>query len=454
MAGYLHGRQRLAQRPRAAYAWMLASLGLGTVLATLSKENGALLPLLLAVVEFCAPQTQTRPRPARLFLALCLWLPSIALLGYLLRMVDFSSNPWPHRTFNQPERLWTEARLMWDYLRNLFLPRIEGSGLYQDGIVVSHGWLSPPSTLLAAVGLLALFFVGIFARKRWPFLGLALLFFLAGHLLESTVVGLELYFEHRNYLPAAFLFLPMAQGLDALGRHISRRLVAGLAVAIVATLAFLTYQRATLWGQPEGLELYWALAAPDSPRAQNALANYYTRHGQADKADAVMRSAMQKMPDSPLLTMGYLLQKVYLGSARPEDFDWAAQRLIEQPFDAQAVMALRQLVDKVTQKASPHGRATPPKPCSIASRKRKTTAAMPCSPFSCASSPTSKPGSPWPTAAPTRPRRNTALPCKNTATSIRPCKWWPKWATPATRSTPCVCSTRPRRFTTHKARHR
>ena len=353
IAGYLHGRQLLAQRPRAGYVWMLASLGLGTVLGTLSKENGALLPLLLAVIEFCAPQTRTQPRPARLFLALCLWLPSLALLGYLLRMVDFSPNPWPHRNFNQPERLWTEARIVWDYLRNLFLPRIEGSGLYQDGLVISHGWLSPPSTLLAALGLLALFFTGIFARKPLPFLGLALLFFLAGHLLESTVVGLELYFEHRNYLPAAFLFLPIAQGLDALGQHISRRLVAGIAVTIVAMLAFLTYQRATLWGQPEGLEIYWALTSPDSPRAQNALANYYTRHGQAEKADAVMRSAMQKMPDSPLLTMGYLLQKVYLGTAKPEDFDWAAQRLTEQPFDAQAVMALRQLVDKVTQKSQP-----------------------------------------------------------------------------------------------------
>jgi len=353
IAGYLHGRQLLAQRPRAGYVWMLTSLGLGTILGTLSKENGALLPLLLAVIEFCAPQTRTQPRPARLFLALCLWLPSLALLGYLLRMVDFSPNPWPHRNFNQPERLWTEARIVWDYLRNLFLPRIEGSGLYQDGLVISHGWLSPPSTLLAALGLLALFFTGIFARKPLPFLGLALLFFLAGHLLESTVVGLELYFEHRNYLPAAFLFLPIAQGLDALGQHISRRLVAGIAVTIVAMLAFLTYQRATLWGQPEGLEIYWALTSPDSPRAQNALANYYTRHGQAEKADAVMRSAMQKMPDSPLLTTGYLLQKVYLGTAKPEDFDWAAQRLTEQPFDAQAVMALRQLVDKVTQKGQP-----------------------------------------------------------------------------------------------------
>jgi len=34
--------------------------------------------------------------------------------------------------------------------------------------------------------------------------------------LESTAVPLELYFEHRNYLPALLLFWPIARGLCAL----------------------------------------------------------------------------------------------------------------------------------------------------------------------------------------------------------------------------------------------
>ena len=44
------------------------------------------------------------------------------------------------------------------------------------------------------------------------------MFFFAAHLMESTVVGLELYFEHRNHLAALFLFsevCPFALTLDS-----------------------------------------------------------------------------------------------------------------------------------------------------------------------------------------------------------------------------------------------
>ncbi|NMH16423.1 tetratricopeptide repeat protein, partial [Tepidiphilus sp. B18-69] len=304
LAAYLHGRRLFAFRPRAGLAWMGSALALGTLLATLSKENGALLPLLVLTVEFCAPPGQ--PRLPLAFRALFLWLPSLAVLGYLLRQIDFTPGLWPDRPFDQPERLLTESRILWDYLGNLFLPRIEGSGLYHDHIPISRGLFDPPSTAWALAGLAALLAAAFWLRRRAPFFSLAVLFFFAGHLIESTWLGLEPYFEHRNYLPAAFLFLPLARGFDWLRRYVSSAAIALFAFAILGTLAFLTHQRATLWGDAEKLEIYWALAAPDSPRAQNALANYYTRHGQADEADAVMRSAIQKMPDSPLLTMGYL----------------------------------------------------------------------------------------------------------------------------------------------------
>ena len=50
--GYAHGRSLLAQgRRRTAYVWMSLSLALGTLLAVLSKENGALLPVLAWVLE-------------------------------------------------------------------------------------------------------------------------------------------------------------------------------------------------------------------------------------------------------------------------------------------------------------------------------------------------------------------------------------------------------------------
>jgi tetratricopeptide (TPR) repeat protein len=351
LAAYLHGRRLFALRPRAGLVWMGGALALGTVLATLSKENGALLPLLVLTVEFCAPPGQ--PRLPLAFRALFLWLPSLAVLGYLLRKLDFTPGLWPDRPFDQPERLLTESRILWDYLGNLFLPRIEGSGLYRDDIALSHGIFDPPSTAWAIAGLVALLAAAFWLRRRAPFFSLAILFFFAGHLIESTWLGLEPYFEHRNYLPAAFLFLPLARGLDRLRQQVSAATVAALGLAILGTLAFLTHQRATLWGDAEKLEIYWALAAPDSPRAQNALANFYARMGDAAQAETVITQAIARLPDSPLLTMSRLLQKVYLGTATPEDFTWADERLTRQPFDAQAVMALRTLVDQALRQDRP-----------------------------------------------------------------------------------------------------
>lgn len=351
LAAYLHGRRLFALRPRAGLVWMGGALALGTVLATLSKENGALLPLLVLTVEFCAPPGQ--PRLPLAFRALFLWLPSLAVLGYLLRKLDFTPGLWPDRPFDQPERLLTESRILWDYLGNLFLPRIEGSGLYRDDIALSHGIFDPPSTAWAIAGLVALLAAAFWLRRRAPFFSLAILFFFAGHLIESTWLGLEPYFEHRNYLPAAFLFLPLARGLDRLRQQVSAATVAALGLAILGTLAFLTHQRATLWGDAEQLELYWALAAPDSPRAQNALANFYARMGDAAQAETVITQAIARLPNSPLLTMSRLLQKVYLGTATPEDFTWAGERLTRQPFDAQAVMALRTLVDQALRQDRP-----------------------------------------------------------------------------------------------------
>ena len=51
MQGYLYGRSFLDSRPRKAYLIMSASIGLFTLLAMFSKENGILLPLLIGVME-------------------------------------------------------------------------------------------------------------------------------------------------------------------------------------------------------------------------------------------------------------------------------------------------------------------------------------------------------------------------------------------------------------------
>ena len=347
IVGYLKCRLSIPFRPVRAYIGMVFFLGLGTVFATYSKENGALLPFLILVIEFCNPNKMNRP--IWQWRAFFLWLPSIAILVVLSKYITFAEDPWPNRNFNMIERLYSESRILCEYLFNLLIPQVELRGLYQDAFIVSKSIFNPITTLYSIVFLLALLFLALFFKNRYPLFALGILFFLTAHLMESTVIGLELYFEHRNYLAAIFLFLPIVSGLALLKDRIDARLVNLIVIFILGGLSFFTYERAKLWGNTPALELYWAQNSPNSPRAQSSIAGMLFDQGRVLEANLFLETAIQRMPESALLNMRLLLQKVYSDIATEQDFAITSQMLRKQPFDAQAVQALRNLVEYITE---------------------------------------------------------------------------------------------------------
>ncbi len=344
--GYLLGRKLLEFPARhwAAYVVMSSSVGLGTLLALLCKENGVLLPLLVLVIEFAALQG-AGVAPDWKWRLCFLVLPSLVVAGYLASYINFSAYPWPNRNFNQVERLLTEARILWEYLFHLFVPRIEGGGLFQDGFEVSRSFLSPWKTLPAVTGIVGLVVGGLMIRHRWPLVALAILYFFAAHLIESTLLGLELYFEHRNYLASVFLFLPLALGIVHLfdSRHKVLAIIVGLFSILL--LSIFTWQRAELWSDTNRLELYWAVGSPSSARAQTVIANHMLSSGQREEAVRYLEEAAQRLPNSSLLAMRVLILKVDEGRATESDFNRAERILVAQPFDAQAVAGLRMLAE-------------------------------------------------------------------------------------------------------------
>jgi len=358
LAGYMHGRLLLERgHSKAAYGWMSTSLVVGTALAVLSKENGVLLPLLAWVIEACRPCGQSAPASAGLtsspqpdwrWKALFFWAPAAVIAVMLGRCINFSPDAWPTRAFDQVERLLTEPRILWEYLYQLYVPRVEGLGLFQDGYAFSTGLLQPMTTLSSLLGILALLGLALWARRKdWggTYVALALLFFFVAHLLESTVVGLELYFEHRNYVAAAFLFLPLVMGLLWVARKRSV-MVAGVAVLVImAMLSLLTWQRAKLWSDTLVLQNYWAITTPNSARAQNHLAIQLFDADRADEGLALLESAIQRLPQSSLLTMQWLQHKVRRQQATREDFDHVRQLLPNQRFDPQTLMGIRMIVE-------------------------------------------------------------------------------------------------------------
>jgi len=108
-------------------------------------------------------------------------------------------------------------------------------------------------------------------RALWSF---ALLWYLVGHALESSLLSLELVFEHRNYVPSfGILFAAAYYLVRGLERVVSnRRLVYPLVALVVLVLAFSTFTRAGIWGDKVTVIEFSLRNHPNSSRTQGEYA--------------------------------------------------------------------------------------------------------------------------------------------------------------------------------------
>lgn len=329
---WLEGRRRLIQGKKISGICLeLAGLGLGTLLATFSKANGALLPFYVLLIEhiLLRPSDQERlPQTHRILVGL-LWLPVLGIFAYLLHTAHrFVGGPPPFaRDWTLDQRLLTEPRVIWEYLRLLWLPRPFTSGLFNDQIRVSTSLLQPATTLPAILGMIGLISSAWLLRKRLRFCSAAILFFFAAHLIESTAVPLELYFEHRNYLPAMLLFWPLAIVLVEPGPALRGRLA--LAAMILCGLGLMTHARAQVWGNTTEQALLWAQINPDSPRAQTNAAQIMTDRGHPEWAESRLRALLKQSPHEIQIAFNLIGADCKLQGIPAEDLE-ATRKALKQ----------------------------------------------------------------------------------------------------------------------------
>lgn len=313
LLGYVHGRIRFAEtHGRRGLPTLCIAIVLGTACAMLSKANGILLPILAWVVEYTVFQ---RPQDAldgtggsraqAWKLRLLLVVPSACVLVYLAWQLSGWATVPEGRSWTVGQRVLTEGRVLIDYLHLLTVPRSLSSGLFNDNYRVSAGWLQPLSTSLAWLGIAALVTAAFRCRARFPAASAAILFFFAGHLLESTSLPLELYFEHRNYLPALLLGWPLARAISSLRTSVPLRSAIG--VALLAMLAWTTHQRAEVWGDPGRLGMLWITTNPQSARAQTMVAMARIAAGRPREALQAIAPRWRQRPDEVQLAASYFV---------------------------------------------------------------------------------------------------------------------------------------------------
>lgn len=347
MVTYLYGRSMVQSKPARAYVVMTAGLMGFTVLGVLCKESGALLPMLVLVLELTILSDSRQPAAPidRRWAGVFLVLPSVLVIAYLaqsfLRADIFEMAPT--REFSLYERLLTQPRVVATYLQHWFVPKLYTSGVFQDHVVKSTGLIAPLTTLLAAllhVGVIAL---AVVRRRQLPLLAFAILFFYSYHLLESTVLNLELYFEHRNYLPVAFLFLPL---IVFVGAKVDRRKAIVVAVAVLVALAGFTRYSATVWSDFNSMVEASAYKAPTSARAQVLYARILLNEGHYDASMSVIDRAAETIQGSaPLLQVSRAMIRCRLRQLSESDMDDLVNRLAPLPYDARSLNLYEVFVD-------------------------------------------------------------------------------------------------------------
>ena len=300
----------LAVRHRHSLSWQATLCAFvafhGLVLAAiLCKENAILIPILLLAFEATVGAARSPLEVIhhrRMFWG-CVAIPSLVVaLAFIARIPGFIDS-FDARDYGMVERLLTQFRVLVLYLTQIVLPRPDTMTLYHDGYLVSRGLLSPPTTLVCASFLAGATSLAVKFRRRYPWLCFGWLFFLAGHLLESTIAPLELVFEHRNYLPSFGLVAGVA--IHAAEYFTSRPYASSrnrpvmvvLSVFIVVTLSALTHGRAQSWGQPLQLLQISLHHHPESPRVQEQAADLLTVRCLSTGADAsepICKEAVQR----------------------------------------------------------------------------------------------------------------------------------------------------------------
>jgi tetratricopeptide (TPR) repeat protein len=303
LIGYLTGRTRIARGERGGLIFMALGTVFGSVLSSLSKETGILLPVFVLLLEATLFRTTT---PWSKWSALTINHRrlitvglAIATLTIAILAVDYAAHGYAQRSFTMTERILTEARVLWMYLSLIIAPGLDRLGLNHDDILISSSLLHPWTTLPSLIGLIVLICMGFFFKNRRPLLALGMLWFFVGHALESTIFSLEIAHEHRNYLPSLGIMLIGTNVIWTMTEQ-HRRWQPWLILPIVAlVLGGVTTLRSGQWSDLYTLATYEVLHHPDSPRAHSYLGQALAQQREYDGAANAYRRAAKLDPTEP-----------------------------------------------------------------------------------------------------------------------------------------------------------
>ncbi|MDV3503070.1 hypothetical protein [Marinobacter sp. M-5] len=260
--------------------------GIVTLIGLLFKETAVSVVFYAACMGFLVKQSKNESphlyKTAILFSAVLV----LMLVSYYGINASRMHELYAKRDFTMIERLMTQGRVILDYLVQIFIPRMSATGAFHDDYEVSRELFQPISTFLSWCFLLGTLAFSTLFRRKIPLAFFGIGWFLFGHILESTFLPLELYFEHRNYLPLLGLWIAIVVGTYT---FLAKKITVLIFIPYILILAFVTHSSASTWGQSGVLFHVWLQDKPESLRARLEVVRHELEQGRFIQAKKVFR---------------------------------------------------------------------------------------------------------------------------------------------------------------------
>lgn len=284
LACYIHARISTSNRRRFLFTFLTL---LFSFMSFHSKEISATLPFSILLIELCFMGSGKRvwnflksiKKYQWIIMAFC----SAVLLNFTVTSY-LTSVTFDHRYFTLGERLLTESRIVVFYISLLLLP-LPGRLNLDHSFPLSQSILNPPTTILSFIALATILYLAIKTVKSNPLICFGVIFFFLNLIIESTILPLELVFEHRLYLPSIGLFIALLDILDISMNKL--RLTVNkpskelyllfilVMVSLISLCSLLTTLRNHTWRDAISLHQDILSKSPDKPRAYVNLAREY-----------------------------------------------------------------------------------------------------------------------------------------------------------------------------------
>lgn len=289
MALYFYLKGRTASK----HSNCLIFFGLCTISGTLSlatKENAIMLPISIWMYDLLLIQGVIREnliKNLKVVVPVILIITAVSL-WYVDILSIFNDVTYKNRPFTLAQRLLTEPRVIIFYISILLYPISSRLTLLHD-IDISTSLMTPWSTVPVIVLIILLVAFAIYISRKRPLIAFSILFFFLNHTIESSFIPLELIYEHRNYIPSMFFFMPIAITMIYVMDYFSYKKVIQYTAVVVFTFLMFTqghtvFERNALFSHPLLLWTDNVIKSPTLSLPSNNLGSEYGKLGQYDEA--------------------------------------------------------------------------------------------------------------------------------------------------------------------------